>query len=226
LWKDDADENGGAADVLIRNGYPFTVLRASNPTTAIGGGSMKDEKIILIGPVRTGKSTLAQLLSEKLDLPHISLDSVRWGYYREIGYRDEVAEHIRQTGGIVALVFYWKQFDAYAVERVLADHQNCIIDFGAGHSVYESEELFRRVQTALAPYPNVVLILPSPNADESIQILNERTKDLVDSFGQGFNWNEYFVWDHSNYDLAKFTVYTIGKTPEETRDDILSLIVR
>jgi glutaredoxin-related protein len=31
------DEDGGAADVLIRNGYPFTVFRAGNPTTTISG---------------------------------------------------------------------------------------------------------------------------------------------------------------------------------------------
>lgn len=184
------------------------------------------QDIILIGPVRTGKTTLARLLSEKLGLPHVELDKLRWDYYREIGYDDDVARHIRQTGGFVALVFYWKQFDAYAVERVLAGHQNCILDFGAGHSVYESKELFARVQAALAPYPNVVLVLPSPNADASIQILNERTSDLVGAFGQGFNWNEYFVRHPSNYDLAKFTVYTEGKAPEETRDDILRLVGR
>lgn len=146
--------------------------------------------IILMGPIRVGKSTIAQLLSAKLGLPRISLDDVRWTYYREIGYKEELARQINQTGGLVALVFYWKQFDAYAVERVLADHPNTIIDFGAGHSVYESNELFARVQTVLAPYANVVLLMPSPNSAGSIEILNERTKDMVEAFGQGFNWNE------------------------------------
>lgn len=180
--------------------------------------------ILLIGPVRTGKTTLAKLLSEKLDVPRVGLDDLRWDYYREIGYQEAVAQRIRQAGGFVALVYYWKQFDAYAVERVLADHQHCVIDFGAGHSVYESREFFRRVQTALAPYPNVVLVLPSPAPDESIRILNERTKDLIGSFGQGFNWNDYFVRHPANYELAKFTVYTQGQTPEETCMDILRLV--
>ena len=30
----------------------------------------------------------------------------------------------------------------------------------------------------------------------------------------------------SNYDLAKFVEYTKGKSPEETRDEILALIER
>jgi shikimate kinase len=181
--------------------------------------------IVLIGPARTGKTTLGLLLSESLGLPQVTLDDLRWKYYQEIGYDSNLAQHIRQTGGFVALVFYWKLFDAYAVERVLADHRDCVIDFGAGHSVYESQELFTRVKEALAPYPNIVLLLPSPDPDKSISILNNRTRDLTGSFGQGFNWNEYFVRHHSNYELAKFVVYTQGKTPEETRDEILRLTI-
>ena len=110
------------------------------------------------------------------------------------------------------------------MERVLAEYQNCVIDFGAGHSVYDSKELFGRAKAALEPHPNVILILPSPDADESIEILNERTKDLTGSFGQGFNWNEYFVRHSSNYELAKFTAYTKGKTPDETCDQIIRMI--
>ena len=182
--------------------------------------------IILIGPPQSGKSTLARLLSTKLGLPRVSLDQARWDYYREIGYDDILAAHIRETGGFVALVFYWKEFDAYAVERVLADYPNSVIDFGAGHSVYESKELFERVRKALDPYPNVILILPSPDSEESIKILDERTKHLVGTYGQGFNWNEYFIRQPSNGALAKFTVYTQGKTPDETCDEIIHWLGR
>lgn len=180
--------------------------------------------IVLIGPIRAGKSTIAQLLSDKLGIGRVCLDDLRWKYYREIGYKDDLAKSIRQTGGFVAVAFYWSQFNAYAVERVLAEHQNNIIDFGAVHSVYESKELFTRVKVALAPYQNVILILPSSDTDESIKILNERTKDLTNSFNQGFNWNEYFVYHPSNYELAKFTVYTTGKSPNQTCEEVISII--
>ncbi|MFL1677043.1 hypothetical protein [Paenibacillus dendritiformis] len=41
--------------------------------------------IILIGPILTGKSTLADILSQKLGYPRCSVDDVRWKYYEEIG---------------------------------------------------------------------------------------------------------------------------------------------
>jgi hypothetical protein len=182
--------------------------------------------IILIGPTRAGKTTIAGLLAEQLKLPHIKLDDLRWQYYQEAGYDPDFAKQIRQTGGFVSLVFYWKLFDTHAVERVLADYTQCIHDFVAGHTVNENRDFFKRVETALKPYPNIILILPSPNPDESIRILNERTQDLVGSFGQGFNWNEYFVKSECNSQLAKFVVYTEGKTPQESCEEILVLLKR
>jgi hypothetical protein len=182
------------------------------------------DDIILIGPLRAGKSTLARLLGERLNRPNIILDKLRWDYYREIGYDDALAKRLRELGGFLSLAWYWKLFDAHAVERVLAEHRECVFDFGAGHSVYESRGDFARVEAALRPYPNVVLVLPSPSPDESIRVLNERTSDLPGTFAQGFNWNEYFVRHASNAALARFTVYTHGQTPEQACDDLLRQI--
>lgn len=65
--------------------------------------------------------------------------------------------------------------------------------------------------------------MPSPDLNETLQILNERNQELPDDIRET---NEHFVRHSSNYELAKFTVYTRGKTPEETRDEILDLLSR
>ena len=174
--------------------------------------------IILIGPISTGKSTLGKLLAEKLGIPQCSMDDVRLNYYKEINYDEKLAKQIRDKEGLQGIYRYWKPFEAYAVERVLSEYSNCVIDFGAGHSVYEDDQLFKRVQQVLKPYINVVLILPSPDLEESIQILNERNGGIISN---GFDLNEHFLKHHSNYDLAKLVVYTKAKLPEETRDEIL-----
>ena len=185
--------------------------------------------IILIGPMNTGKSTVAKLLSEKLKLPRCELDRVRWSYYKEIGYDDDVASRIAKSdGGMLGLLQYWKPFEAYAVERVVAEHKG-IIDFGAGHSVYEDETLFARVQQSLAPYPYVILLLPSPDLDESVAIVNTRLADMLqreigEVSDEVLKVNEQFVRHPSNHLLAKMVVYTKDKTPEETCAEILEIL--
>ena len=177
--------------------------------------------IILIGPQSAGKSTIGALLAARLNLPQHSMDELRWAYYSEIGYDDALAKQKRETEGAWGIIRYWKPFEAYAVERLLAEHTNCVIDFGAGHSVYEDPVLFERVQRALSGYPNVVLLLPSPDLDESLRILNERNQDLPADIRAT---NEHFVRHPSNYTLAKVTAYTQEKTPEETCEEILQLV--
>ena len=177
--------------------------------------------IILIGPISAGKSTVGKHLAALLGLPQHPMDERRWNYYKEIGYDEALAQQKLEAGGFWELYQYWKPFEAHAVERLLSEYHDCVIDFGAGHSVYEDIALFKKVEQVLAPYPNVVLLLPSPDLDESVHILNERTGYVPE---HGFNINEHFVRHPSNYHFAKFTVYTKAKTVEDTCDEILSLV--
>src|SRR5919199_1093078 len=102
------------------------------------------EAPVLIGPVRAGKTTVAALLAQHLALAHVSLDAIRLRYYREIGYDEEHARQLREREGFAGLYRYWKPFEAYAVERVLAEHRDAVVDFGAGHSVQDDPRLFAR----------------------------------------------------------------------------------
>ena len=177
---------------------------------------MKPE-IILIGPIGSGKTTVAELLSMRTGLPRRSLDELRWKYYDEIGYDRDLARQKRTEEGFWGLYHYWKPFEAYAVGRLLNSFHECIFDLGGGHSVYEDGKLFHRVQDLLAPYPHVVLLLPSPDKEESIEILHSRNE--YDSDGQR-EVNEHFVRHHSNYDLAKHIVYTKDKDLDQICGEI------
>jgi shikimate kinase len=176
--------------------------------------------VILIGPIRSGKSTIAALLAEELGVPQVSLDEVCWDYYPEAGFVPGDAECLGSDGMIAS------RFNVHAVERTLSDHNNCVIDLGAGHSVYRDEASLARLESALAPYPNVFLLLPSPDLEESYATLrarNVRNEWLIRFTEQhGYDPNEHFLRHPSNFRLAQFIIYTEGKSPEETRDEILS----
>ena len=181
--------------------------------------------VILIGPISAGKSTIAQLLAAKLDMPRYEVDEDRWRYYDEIGYDKAEGKRIAEAEGMIGLIQYWKPFEAHVVERVLVEHPNTVMDFGAGHSYYEDAALFARVEKALAPFPNVILLLPSPDLDESVEILNARFTELLTREVRSVDpmlleLNAQFVKQPSNHKLAKMVVYTKGKTPEETCEEI------
>ncbi len=64
--------------------------------------------------------------------------------------------------------------------------------------------------------------MPSPDLEESIAILNERTGGFVSN---GFDFHDNFVKSRCNYELTKHTIYTKGKVPEEKCEEIEKLVV-
>lgn len=184
--------------------------------------------VVLIGPVGVGKSTVAGLLAARMGWPQVSMDAVCAGYYAEVSADQAVSERSEQADGVRAAYQAWKPLEAYAVERILADHDHAVIDLGdavidlgGGHSVQEDPTLFARVQAALAPVRNLALVLPSPDPEESVRVLTERRAPPV-----GFDWHRHFVTHPSNGALAKLVVYTAGQTPEQTCDALYQGLFR
>jgi shikimate kinase len=179
--------------------------------------------IILIGPKLTGKTTIGHLLANALGLPQVSLDDIGRGYLAETDYDRAAAYKVWTEAGVFAWLRFMRPYEAYMVERALHDHHNCIIDFGGGHSVYDDEAHFARVQKVLVPYPNVILILPAPDKDESIAILRKRCEADMASERK----LQYLLVTHISYQqLAKQTVYTKDKSVEEMSATVLDALKR
>jgi shikimate kinase len=166
--------------------------------------------VIVMGPVNAGKSTISLLLAKRLGVPSCSLDTVCWDYYLEQGF---------DQGGYDAEWAYMRQFYPRAIERVIAEHGDQIIDLGAGHTVYDEPHRFAPVQQVVAPHPHVVLLLPSPDPDESVEILKQRHSNPRPVVVAR---NEHVVRHGSNAALATITVFTQGRTPDKTCEQIIA----
>jgi hypothetical protein len=184
-------------------------------------------ELIFIGPTGAGKSTLGLLSADRLNLPSVSMDEVAEPYYNECDFGIAVFQKLRAEQGFLATHRQWEPVRVHAIERVLSDCGRVVLDLGAGHTHYEDPVMFDRVQRAIASCPNVILLLPSANLDRSIWLLKERcrSKRGDDWVKDGYDFIEHWVKDSCNHDLATLTIFTEGKTPMETCQEIIDRMV-
>jgi hypothetical protein len=178
----------------------------------LAGSPQPETPIILIGPPAAGKSTVSGLLAARLCLPHHGLDGIELAFPPETGYDPARAAAAYEAGGMRAHLRYHQPFLAAILDDLVRERRDGIVDFGAGHSIFEEPADLARVERALAPYPNIFLLLPSPDLDESVRILRERPRSTIN----GIDANRYLI-EHPAFEaLATRVVYTDGHTPEET----------
>ena len=182
------------------------------------------EEIILIGPQRSGKSTLGALLAKRIGIPQISIDEICSDYYLADGFDQEEADAARASGGMQGIFDYMRRFEALAVRRLLDNYRDCVFDLGAGHTVQDNPADFQIVQQALEPFRNVILLLPDPDLDKSVSVLKERTRDL--GMSDEVDFDNLLTRHPSNFRLAKRVVYTLDHAPEQTCEQILNLVAQ
>ncbi|OAA80469.1 hypothetical protein LEL_00014 [Akanthomyces lecanii RCEF 1005] len=187
---------------------------------------MESKTIILIGPEGAGKSTIGALLATSLAKPLYSLDRHRDALYAPYGYSPAVAQSIYDTHGLWAFYAHWTVFEFQAVCHILGnaarqpdEYFGKILDFGAGHSVYDNPEELAAVEALMAPFEHVFLVLPCEDVDEAARIMEARR-------GKELGLNRHFLTHESNGRLAKYTIYTKDRTPEECAKEILQILRR
>ena len=87
-----------------------------------------------------------------------------------------------------------------------------VIDFGAGHSIYEDPILREKMKEICSQFKNIILLLPSKDNETSRRILLEKNFK-PGSHKDKDNW--HFVTASNNYELATDILYEEGKSPEE-----------
>jgi shikimate kinase len=178
------------------------------------------DPIILIGPMKAGKTTVGTRLAARLDCPFISLDRLERRYAEALGFDALLADTIQASQGDWAWYIYRRQFFAEVVVQFLADHASGVLELGGGHPILADEVEQARVDRALAPFRHVVLLLPTPDIVASLSILKGRQKPAY----RDDDWNEKFLQDDRYFRLAKQVIYTESQSPEATCTEILARI--
>jgi hypothetical protein len=75
------------------------------------------------------------------------------------------------------------------------------------------------MEDLLRPYENVFLLFPSEDKDESLDILMKRYEEPLH-----IGTARYLVFHESYFDLSKYQIYTKEKTPEDSAEEILSIL--
>lgn len=182
--------------------------------------------MILIGPAAAGKSTLGNGLALATGRSFVDVDALGESYYAEVGWSMDKLRTRIQAVGRVAAEQEWEPARAHAVERIVADYPGAIISLGAGHSHYTQSELFQRVLAALRPVGHVVLVLPSPDHERSVQVLRRRSlasKGTDWISGDGHDFLFQWVHDPGNRVLATTVLYTEGEEPAESISRLLTM---
>jgi len=177
--------------------------------------------IIFIGPIGAGKSTIAKLVAEELSVPSFSLDEDEH-LAASLGYDIERYRRMTADKGLIDAYEYRRSFYDRLVPLFLASHNYGVLDFGGGHPIVPDEAKQEVIKKALAPYEHIFLLMPTPDPNESITILRKRNQ-LADG-EPDLNTLYFKNGNRAFWEIAKFPVYTDGKTPEQTHAEVMRLL--
>jgi hypothetical protein len=183
---------------------------------------------VLIGPAFVGKTTVGALLASRLSCPFVDLDEIGDIYYRAVGQPLSAFRGRIEAIGYSDAHRWWQPARVAAVRGALADHRGSVVALGAGHSHYEDATNSKMVQDALAPFINVVLMLPSPDPAVSLKVLRRRA-GAASGHGwerDGHDWLRDWVGSAQNRSLATRTVFTARRSAGSVARDIESSLSR
>lgn len=167
--------------------------------------------ILFIGPMCSLKSSTSSMMSSMLNMPRVSLDD-----------RDTLKEYYDKKDEFKDV----KDFEFYLTGSVLTSLKiPAIIDFGAGHSVYENPIMFYEFQKLMSRFSNIIYMTPSLDKEKAIQILNERLLDRNSKITpEFFEANRHFVNMPCNESVSTIREVTDGKEIDEICSDVISKI--
>lgn len=169
-------------------------------------------KIVLIGYMGSGKTTIAKLLSEKLGMIALDLDEII-----EEKANLPVASIFEQKGEV-----YFRKLEHTSLKELLGDPRDLILSLGGGTPCYANNH-------ELLSLENVVSIYLKASIDTLFGILTDaKSKRPLIAALEGEALKEFIamhLFERSfYYNHAQYKVAIDGKSPDATAAEIIALL--
>ena len=169
-------------------------------------------KIILVGYMGVGKTSLAKKIAKKIEIPCYDLDDII-----EKSENSSVETIFKNKGEV-----YFRTKEHQLFKKFIVEEDNFILSLGGGTPCYANNHLFLQNENVISIYLKAsinTLVDLVKNKREKRPLLKDLSVDELNEYiaKHLFDRNYY-------YQNAKFTVVVDEKTKKEIVKDILQLI--
>lgn len=170
-------------------------------------------KVVLLGYMASGKSSIGRRLSKKINLPLIDLDN-----YIEAKEQLSIADIFKQKGEI-----YFRKIENIYLKELLQKNESFVLSLGGGTPCYANNMDLINQSDAISIY-----LKASVNKLANRLIKKKSKRPLVANLSDDkiFEFVGKHLFERNVfYDQAKIIVKTDGKTKSETTTEIIALLV-
>jgi shikimate kinase len=170
------------------------------------------QKIILVGYMAVGKTTIAQLLAEKIDFRTVDLDKLI-----EKKTNLSINQIFEMKGEI-----YFRKIEHELFKEIVDSNESLIISTGGGTPCYANNHLFLNGENSISIYlkASIDVIferLRNEKRDRPL-VANKSDEALKEFVAKHLFERSYF------YNQATFTVLIDNKNPKKIAKEILELL--
>ena len=170
------------------------------------------QKIILVGYMAVGKSTIAQLLADKVQIKWVDLDKII-----ENETNLSINEIFKLKGEI-----YFRKIEHELFKNILENDEELIISTGGGTPCYANNHLLLNGENVVSLYLQAsidVIFERLKNAKSERPLVANQSEDGLKEFiAKNLFDRSYF------YNQATYKVNVDSKTPEEITNEIYKLL--
>lgn len=169
-------------------------------------------KIILVGYMAVGKSTIGKIMAQKMNFRHQDLD--------ELIEKEEnltINEIFNQKGEI-----YFRKVEHLLFKSLVESNESLIISTGGGTPCYANNHLMLNGNGIVSVYlsaPIALLFERLLKGKESRPLVaNQSEEEIKEFIAKNLFERSYY------YNQSKYKVEVIGKMPNEIADEIIALL--